>query len=186
MDSKEIGKKIAKLRESKGLSQKDLAGMIPISQSNLSRWESGSLIPSFQYIDRICDIFDVSLDHFLIKDKEEYNGLRKKLFKVKILSIVLSILLLLILAFILLPQYRIVDEKRYHGDYGDTLAIYVKPLFYATETSADSYGRKLSKKYYGNTDLEAVEVVFVRPKGDLSAEDDYLFTILYYIQPISE
>ena len=53
-----IGDKILKERKAKGLSQKELASLINVSDKLISKWESGRATPSVDYIARLCTIFD--------------------------------------------------------------------------------------------------------------------------------
>lgn len=61
--------KIAELREEKGLSQRGLALATGISQANISRWESGQVVPNVLDVWMLADYFDVSVD-VLIGRKE--------------------------------------------------------------------------------------------------------------------
>ena len=54
--------KIAELRKSQGLSQRQLAKEIGTSQANLSRWEQGLNEPSIIECWKIADYFGVSID----------------------------------------------------------------------------------------------------------------------------
>jgi len=60
-----IGKRIKRLRESKGLTQLEFARMINISNSTLSQYESEQRAPSDEIKIKIADFFNVSLDYLL-------------------------------------------------------------------------------------------------------------------------
>ncbi len=62
--------KIAELRISQNLSQRQLARELGTSQANLSRWEKGLIEPSIIECWRIADFFDVSID--LLCGRKEY------------------------------------------------------------------------------------------------------------------
>ncbi|MDE7301015.1 MAG: helix-turn-helix transcriptional regulator [Clostridia bacterium] len=53
---------IAELRQEKSLSQHQLAKLIGTSQSNLSRWEQGIVVPSILECWKLADFFGVSVD----------------------------------------------------------------------------------------------------------------------------
>ena len=57
--------KIKELRKEKGLSQKDLADLIPVNQTAVSQWERGITYPSSNAIKRLCQIFEKPSDIFL-------------------------------------------------------------------------------------------------------------------------
>ncbi len=62
--------KIAELRKSLGISQRQLAKEIGTSQANLSRWEQGRNEPSIMECWRLSDYFDVSID--VLCGRKEY------------------------------------------------------------------------------------------------------------------
>lgn len=45
-----------------GLSQKDAAKALRISNKTLHNWENGNSCPSAKYIDAICDLYKMSYD----------------------------------------------------------------------------------------------------------------------------
>lgn len=73
MGANGIGKRIAFLRKEKGVTQKQLAEFLCVTDKAVSRWESGVGNPDLDYLPQICDFFDVSLDYLIrgIKPKIE-------------------------------------------------------------------------------------------------------------------
>jgi|GEM_PF-6757879 len=67
----EIGSKIAKLRKEKGLSQKELAQHLLVTDKAVSRWESGAGNPELETIPLIADFFGVSTDYLIRDDCED-------------------------------------------------------------------------------------------------------------------
>lgn len=61
----EIGARIRKYREDRGLSQKELAEKIGISNGRLSNWEQGINRPNADIIAVICKALDVSASELL-------------------------------------------------------------------------------------------------------------------------
>ncbi len=61
----EIGQRIKECRESRNMSQKDLAAKIGISSGRLSNWEQGLNRPNADIIARICKALDVSPSEIL-------------------------------------------------------------------------------------------------------------------------
>lgn len=53
---------LVELRNSRRMSQKELADMLGVSQSMISFYESGKCIPNNKIYQKICDIFGVSED----------------------------------------------------------------------------------------------------------------------------
>lgn len=65
MENLDIGFKIKKLREEKNLSQEQLANLLEISQSKLSKIENGRLKKiEMKLVLKFCKSIDVSLDEF--------------------------------------------------------------------------------------------------------------------------
>ncbi|MCR5653192.1 MAG: helix-turn-helix domain-containing protein [Ruminococcus sp.] len=63
--SKEFGRIISNLRKKKGLSQKDAAKKLGISQSLLSHYEKGIRECSLEFLSRTADFYEVSTDYLL-------------------------------------------------------------------------------------------------------------------------
>lgn len=68
----EIGKKIRDRREDLDYSQKDMANLIPMNQSNYSKIERGVQEPSMEQLRRICQI--LKLDPRYLLDLENFEG----------------------------------------------------------------------------------------------------------------
>ena len=69
----EFGKKIRDRRKDMDYSQKDMADMIPMNQSNYSKIERGVQEPSMEQLRRICQI--LRLDPRYLLDLEEFEGI---------------------------------------------------------------------------------------------------------------
>jgi len=65
MENLDIGFKIKKLREEKNLSQEQLANLLEISQSKLSKIENGRLKKiEMKLVLKFCKSIDINLDDF--------------------------------------------------------------------------------------------------------------------------
>jgi ribosome-binding protein aMBF1 (putative translation factor) len=64
---KDLSKSISQARTAKGLSQKDLAGKVCISQQVLSKWESGREVPSNAEIAKLEKFLSVKLPRTIKK-----------------------------------------------------------------------------------------------------------------------
>ena len=60
-----VADKIKELRESKKISQSELAKNLGITRSSVNAWEMGISVPSTQYIVELAHIFGVSTDYLL-------------------------------------------------------------------------------------------------------------------------
>lgn len=62
----EVGQRIKKLRENKGLEQLEVANMLGYkSQSTISKWESGTNLPTGKNMIKLAQIFGVTSDYIL-------------------------------------------------------------------------------------------------------------------------
>ena len=65
MEKKSIGSFIAALRKAKGLTQRQLADMLNVSDKAVSRWERDETAPDLSLIPILADIFNVTSDEIL-------------------------------------------------------------------------------------------------------------------------
>ena len=65
MEAKTIGKFITALRKANGMTQKDLAEKLNVSDKSVSRWERDEGAPDLSLIPVIAEIFDVTCDELL-------------------------------------------------------------------------------------------------------------------------
>ncbi len=62
--------RIKELREERGLSQAEVAKAVFGSQSNLAKWEKGTVQPSADFLLKLADFFNVSTDYLLGRTDE--------------------------------------------------------------------------------------------------------------------
>ena len=62
MNQDKMGKFIASLRKEKGITQYDLAEMIPVSRDAVSKWERGKRCPDPQVLVKLSEIFNVTIN----------------------------------------------------------------------------------------------------------------------------
>ena len=65
--------KLLELRTEKGLSQREMAALLKISQGTYNNWENGRTQPSIEQLISLAVIFDVSVD-YLIGNAEEISS----------------------------------------------------------------------------------------------------------------
>ena len=61
MDAEKTGKLIRELRTEKGLTQKELASALHVSQTAVSKWESGKSLPDISLLEPVSELLDVSI-----------------------------------------------------------------------------------------------------------------------------
>ena len=60
-----FAKNLKALRESRAMTQKELANKLGVDQRTVSAWENEVCEPSFSMLAEICEIFDESFDDIL-------------------------------------------------------------------------------------------------------------------------
>ena len=65
----EFNEKLQELRKSKGLTQEELAEVLYISRTAISKWESGRGYPSIDSLKEISKFFSVTIDELLSSEK---------------------------------------------------------------------------------------------------------------------
>ena len=58
-------------RESNGLKITELAKALQISHQNISRWESGSVLPSIDFCVKLADFYGITIDELIGRDSIE-------------------------------------------------------------------------------------------------------------------
>ena len=64
-----LGEILKEQREKLGLSQSMVAKKINTSHQNVSRWESGKILPSIDFCIKLADLYNISLDELVGRDK---------------------------------------------------------------------------------------------------------------------
>ena len=96
MDLIKIGKYIAFKRKEQGLTQKQLAEKLNMSDKSVSKWERGICLPDVSVYLELCKILDISINEFLAgedipketieqkaeENKEESKGMSIRLPKI--------------------------------------------------------------------------------------------------------
>lgn len=73
MEKKTIGKFITALRKANGMTQKDLAEQLNVSDKTVSRWERDEGAPDLSMIPVLAEIFEVSCDELLKGERKRPN-----------------------------------------------------------------------------------------------------------------
>lgn len=81
-----FGNKIKNLREEMGLTQNQVAEMIPINQSNYSKIERDRQEPDLRQLKRLTEIFGVSAD-YLLDTKSDDTLSKDALFARKVINL---------------------------------------------------------------------------------------------------
>lgn len=77
MDQIKTGKFIAELRKERGLTQKQLAEKLGISDKTISKWERGNGMPEVSLMMPLCEALEISVNELLSGERltaEQYSG----------------------------------------------------------------------------------------------------------------
>lgn len=61
----DFAKQLVRLRKARGLTQQDLADLLDVQPRLVGRWEQGQGKPQFDYLLKLADVLEVSLDQLL-------------------------------------------------------------------------------------------------------------------------
>ncbi len=178
MGEKDIGSAIVDLREKKGFTQKSFAEMINVSQSTLSRWESGFRQPRLSDLEIICDKVGITLPEFFKEDPAKYDRIQRKVRKIRLGFLLTSIALLISLVFAFVPRLRVIDiSEPYDGVYGHTITVTIVPVIAYSEKEVLKYCAGLRERFM---DYDAIEVNVVKSARQNESED-ILYSSTYLI-----
>ena len=91
MNQEKITSFITELRKEKHLTQQEFADILGVSNSAVSKWESGKYLPDSTLYEKIAECFNISISELLAGKKEE----KKSNYKTIILSLLVIFLLIL-------------------------------------------------------------------------------------------
>ncbi len=77
MDEK-FGERLIAFRNRKGLSQDELSQKLGVSRQSISNWENGSSQPSIEFVKKLSEIYEVTVDDLLNVDKSVEDCYKKK------------------------------------------------------------------------------------------------------------
>ena len=76
MDQIKIGNFIQTIRKEKGLTQKELAEKLGVSDKAVSKWETGNGMPDISLLQKLCATLNININEFLSGekiDRDDYN-----------------------------------------------------------------------------------------------------------------
>lgn len=141
MDQEKIGKFIKERREELGLTQKDVADKVHVSNKTISKWENGRGLFDITMLKPLSKVLDVSITElvtgelsnekdFKIKTDDAFNitfqYMNRKEKKVKLKTIILTILIPLIIFMVLNFSYKIYLINRYHEKINNDIVNIIK------------------------------------------------------------
>ena len=74
MENKTMGEIISALRKEKGMTQRDLAEKLNVSDKAVSKWERNVACPDIQNIPKLAEILGISVDELINAQPKEQSG----------------------------------------------------------------------------------------------------------------
>lgn len=113
-----FSEKLYELRKEKGFSQEELADKLNVARQTISKWENGTTTPDTNNLIELSNIFEISIDDFVGKNKIEDNEnkdvekskINKKIVKRIFIGIVS--ILLLVFIFIVINRFILITKIR--------------------------------------------------------------------------
>lgn len=193
MDLNKIGQFIKQLRKENNYSQQQLADMIPIDRTRVSRWEKGEMLPSIDKMKILCEIFDVTIDELLSGEKTNKKNKiehQKKLFDYlinqdskykrvqKLFWIALLTLVIIVIAFLIYYFFQTYNTEKIYKIYTNSNEYVIKNGVLAT-TRDTSYFK------IGAINEEIYEITLYYKKNSkdviiFNGNSDSLLVNLYY------
>ena len=76
-----LGDKIKVYRENKNMTQNEIAEILGVKASTISKYEAGTLEPNIESLKKLADLFEVSIDELLKEDDFERTLKKYALYK---------------------------------------------------------------------------------------------------------
>lgn len=179
LDQNKIGKFIYELRTKKGISQNDLASMIPISRQAVSNWEQGKAIPDSSTLLILSKIFNVSINELLLGERstketkekkdelqkvmlhmlDDNNIKRRKLRIITIISVaIITLLLLIFLLYYFFTSYNTIKVYKVSAESKD----FAVSNGILVTTKDKTYFRLGELLYDSNINIEKVRIYYLK------------------------
>ena len=71
MNKYQFANYIYEQRKQLGLSQKELASILGVTNKSVSKWETGAAIPRTNTLVQLAEVFNVSVDELFVEEEEE-------------------------------------------------------------------------------------------------------------------
>ena len=78
MDQVKIGSFIAQIRKEEGMTQKELAGAIGVSDKTVSKWECGNGMPELSMLMPLCELLKINVNELLSGERLSHDSYSRK------------------------------------------------------------------------------------------------------------
>ena len=170
----QIGSNIKLLRQQRGMTQDQLAGMLCVSHQMISKYESGATAPDITMLVRICETFGVTLDVLCGLDEDSRDVRINRLFE----------------KYSRVPSSLTDAEKQYSSLLSDAegisrddrvLSLSLRLLEAIKKLSPKNERAEISEKLFE----KASEVLDISKDDELRSYANYLLALYYWEKPAS-
>ena len=180
MNTEKIGSLIAKLRKEKGLTQKELADQLHITDRAVSKWERGLGCPDISLLDDLANILGVSISSLLNGEEEVEKAIKTTITyvtesrKQKAKQFVNQSLLMTMSFFLVLTLLIFLNvEKRFYQKYYTRMS---------SGVSIQDLGRKNYEDIFDEVESKALKILHNQGKYTNEEYEE----ITKYVQHITE
>lgn len=185
-NDKKIGKTISQLRKTRHMTQEDLGKKLGISGKTISKWENNVTIPDYVMLEKLSEIFNVSIEGIInknISNKKLRFKIQNKYKKIAIISFVLIIIISIIISLIIAFK----DDSKTFNILSNSEEIEFKGyMFFSNEKNiitinnfryTGNNGQNLVKRYdvYLKNDES---IIYAYYSDELMNNDNYLSDII--------
>ena len=186
MNQEKTGKFIKKLREEKKWTQEQLANKIPLGRDAVSKWENGKSLPDISALQRLSEIFSVSIEELLAGEKNPKKNVTLELYKernifkrnFKIVVMMLFFLLLLFFFYYFINFYKSISVYTVFGN-GDNFEVSNGILIKTNEKIYFNLGNIINLDNKKIDKLELFYVIDNNEKEILSTEEENILFFDY-------
>lgn len=119
-----VPENLVKLRKKHNLTQIELSKKINYSDKAISRWEKGEVIPGYDVLEKIADVYGVPLVYFfsehLTEEEKKFKEREKNLYLLIMLSLILVVWTVAVLAFFVV--------KNFYNDFVWEIFVWAMPI----------------------------------------------------------
>ena len=180
MNTEKIGSLIAKLRKEKGLTQKELADQLHITDRAVSKWERGVGCPDISLLEDLANILGVSISSLLNGEEEVEKAIKTTITyvtesrKQKVKQFVNQLLLMTMSFFLVFTLLIFLNvEKRFYQKYYTRMS---------SGVSIQDLGRKNYEDIFDEVENKALKILYNQGKYTNEEYEE----ITKYVQHITE
>ena len=170
-----FGNKIQKIRKERNLTQEELGKELYVTRAAVSKWERDLCLPGDDTLERICELYNISIDELLDKKDiiKNSNNIKKASKRILMLSIIGgSILICIIIALLV----NILSRKDVYDEYYASFTGLDESYLYAeTKNGLVSIPRNMIMSIKENDEIVNYDELKLRDYGLIERKNNQFF-----------